>query len=325
MAPKSSDRSFDEPTSQWAPDWQFTSPDELITFAQGYFASDFSNPEGVDCPIKGTLSGFVRSGKAPDNRVKSHLFGCSECFSEYRNALAAYREDTKSVAAAAYLGPWWTRVVAAPPLRPLPIFACALLLILLGFVGLALVGDYVWRRGPALRAACCEGPSPSPVRTVDRSTPQPPPKQANQKKAPVARPRTRPPTGELIAMSVDLRNYTMTRGGAVSGGEIKLSRRRTRLMLKLPEGSDRGLYAVTVVGESGSTLETRNVTSTDGKTLTATLNLQRLEPGNHRLRISREGEPPIDVPIVVRIPAGVVAVETIPAKDRIRGGVIRKP
>jgi hypothetical protein len=309
MTSKSRDESFDGPTHQSAPDSQFSSPNELITFAQGYFASDFPNPEGLDCPIKGTLSGFVRSGKAPDNRLRSHLFGCSECFGQYRNALAAYREDTKEMATAAYPpNQWWTKIIAAPPLRPVPIFICALLLILLGSVGLVLVEHYSFRgshKKDLLARPATEGASPSPVMTADRSSPEPSPKQASQQNAPVSHPRMRPPTrDELIAMSIDLRDYTMTRGGAVSGGEIKLSLRRTRLMLKLPEGSARGLYALTVANESGSTLETRKVTSTDGKTLTATLNLQRLAPGNYGLRISREGEPPIDVPILVNIPTG---------------------
>jgi hypothetical protein len=299
MTSKSRDGNFAGPTDQSAPDSQFSSPDELITFAQGYFASDFPNPERFDCAIKGTLSGLVRSGKAPDDRLRSHLFGCSECFDEYQNALAAYGAEMKSVAAAAY--PWWTKVVAVPPLRPVPILACALLLILFGFVGLVFVGSYV-SRGSRHAALCCPGTeetSPSHVKTADRSMPPSFPEQTSQQKAPVARPRARLSTeGEFIA-SIDLRDYAMTRGGDGGGSEAQFPRTRTIVLVKLSEGSRKGFYLISVVNAAGKTLETTRARSSDGKTLTATLNLQRLPPQKYVLRISRKGEPPVDVPIGV--------------------------
>lgn len=320
MTSKSRNGSFDGSPHQSAQDSQFSSCDELITFAQAYFASDFPNPEGLGCPIKSTLTSLVRSGKAPDNRLRSHIFGCSECFGQYQNALAAYRAEMKAVAGAIQLDSWWNKLFAANLLRPISVFVGAFSLVLLAFVGV-----YVWREyrtareqivlkrdsapvvAPSVNPSTNNLPSPtvetspSPLRPVEQSASPAFPKQTNQQTVPVRLPRVRSSTdGELIVMSIDLRNYAVTRGGAVIGGQITVPPARTRVILTLPEGSGEGFYAVSVVDASGNTLETRNVSSTDGKTLMATLNMQRLTPEKYGLRISREGEPPIDVPILVR-------------------------
>lgn len=344
---------FADLPAQSAEDSQFSSPDELITFARAYFASDFPNSERVDCPVKGTMSGLVRSGKVPDEGLRSHMFGCSECFQEHQNALVAYRAETKE-AAPAESHSWWNSLRSGFLRKPIPLFAGALSLVLLAFVG-----TYVWleyrtapkqivaKRDSAPVVAPLENPSnnnlpsanmgaaPSPMRPVERVTPQTFPKHTNQPRAPVRRPAARPSTeDERIVMLINLRDYDVTRGGGKitvsqfdprslpppegratlsfdprptardvgpSGKQpdIKFSRTRTRLFLTLPEGSSKGFYTVIVVGASGHTWDRSNARSADGKTLTATLDMQRLPPQEYTLRISREGEPPIDVPIVV--------------------------
>lgn len=360
MASKSSDRSLDEPQRQSAQDSKFSSSDELITFAQGYFASDFPNPERLDCPIKGMLPDRVRSGKAPDSRLRSHMFGCSECFGEYQNALTVYRAETTTAEFNAQLDSWWTKFLQTLAPNPVRVFAGALSLILLTFV----VG-YVWlenrtkrqqtvaRRDSASVRAPSEDPSTkdlpdanigkvsSPEVPSQRINPPAFPKQANQQKVPVRRPKVRPSEkNELIAMFINLGDYQVTRdwlrgGGSDAaslytlsergGGEIKFSRARIRLMISLPEGSREGFYTVSIVGASGDSMDTINGRSNDGKTLTVRLNLQGLAPKKYELRISREGEPPIGVPMVVTDPP-VVAGDKIPSrKGPIRGRPAKKP
>jgi hypothetical protein len=318
------DKSENQPSSEAAANLAaasaFASPDDLVEFASSYFASDFPNPGRLDCPPSDTLSALVHSGQLPDQKLRAHLFGCSECFKEYRSALAAYSAEMKEVASAES-DSWWSRLLAGVSLRPIPVFAGVLSLVLLAFVG-----AYVWRvyrtapdqvfarQDSAPVVAGSEGPSnnnlpsaelgasPSPLGSVQPITPQPVPKQTdNQRQGPVLPPVPRPSTDDaLIAMAIALDGYSVTRGGAAaSGGEIKFSPARTRLLLTLSEGAAKGLYSVSLVGASGDTLYSRNVRSADGKTLTTTLDMRGLTPQKFSLRISREGEPPINVPIVV--------------------------
>jgi hypothetical protein len=360
MASKSSDRSFDEPQHQSAQDSKFSSSDELITFAQGYFVSEFPNPERLDCPIKGTLPGLVRSGKAPDSRLRSHMFGCSECFGEYQNALTVYRAETTTAEIDAQLDSWWTKFLQTLAPKPVRVFAGALSLSLL----IVVVG-YVWRenrtrrqqtvakRDSASVRAPSEDPSTkdlppanigkvsSPEVPSQRINPRAFPKQANQQKVAVQRPKVRPSEeSELIAMSINLEDHRVTRDGwrgggsdaaslytlsEGSGGEIKFSRARIRLLISLPEGSRKGFYTVSIVGASGDTMDTINGRSNDGKTLTVTLNLQGLAPRKYELRISSEGEPPIGVPIVVTDPPVIAGDKIPPRKGPIRGRPAKKP
>lgn len=320
MGSQTHNEGFAEPQNHSAQDSQFLSPDELITFARGYFAADFPNSEKLGCPVEATLSSLALSGKVPDDRLRSHIFGCSFCFREYHDALAANRAETK-VAAAAELDSWWKKLLAVISIRPLPVFAGAFSLVLL-----ALGGAYVWRTyrtapeeivarrdsapvpgqsaHPAnnnLLAATPSG-SPSPLRAVERITAQTSHQQTNQQQTSVRRPAERTSTeGEWIAMSIDLGSYTATRGEARNGGEVKFSPARTRLMLTLPEGSARGFYTVSVVGASGNLLVANRAQSADGKTIATTLDMQGLTPKKYALRISHEGEPPIDIPIMVTV------------------------
>ena len=293
------------------------------------------------------------------------MFGCSECFGQYQNALATYRAETKAVAVSG-IDSWWKKLFAADLLRPIPIFAGAFSLVLLFFIG-----AYVWREyraapeqlvlkpdsAPVVEPsanpsnnphATTAGPSPSPTRPVERSASLAFPQETNRRKAPVRRPRPRPSRAEnLIVMSVDLRDYAMTRGGTVGGDQITVSPARMRMLLTLPEGGGTGysprvasrpgmlmtlpkgggneLYTVSIVDASGDTLETRNVFSTDGKTLAATLNMQRLKPQKYGLRVSRKGEPPIDIPIVIKSPLEVANERTVPPRGRTVVRPLKKP
>jgi len=299
-----------------ARDSQLSAPDELTSFAQEYFSSDFPNAERVGCPTADTLDGLVRAGKAPDELLRAHLFGCSDCFRDYQSALATYRAETKEVAAVR-LDSWWNRLLPALSPGPIRVFAGALSLVLLVIVGLFVWREYrtapeqiVARRDSESVVTPSQSPSrdnlpsatleasPSTMMPVDRAARGPSPQPTSQQEAPEQPP---PPSteGELIAMSIDLEDYAVTRGGTGNGGEIYFPRGRTRLSLTLPSGSAKGVYTVSVVGASSIALVTSSARSTDGRTLTATLDLRKLTSQKYDLRISREGEPPIDVPIVV--------------------------
>lgn len=212
--------------------------------------------------------------------------------------------------------------MAAHMLKPLPLLASAFSLILLVFGGI-----YIWREYRAAApepvvakqgaAPVDEAPennskenppvapevAPTGETPGEETKPGRPAEPTNRQTAPV-QPSPRRPSNqdELIAetnLRVDLEDYAVTRGGAAGGKEIKLTGSRLHLILTLPEGSGKGVYNVSVVDESGSSLATSSARSTDGKTLTATLSIQKLPPQKYSLRISREGESPVNVPVVI--------------------------
>lgn len=76
--------------------------DEFVSFAREYFAGDFPNPERKDCPPPAALNAAIKSGKLPDDSLRSHLFGCSECFSLYQQLLETHRQMEPAV-------PFWRR------------------------------------------------------------------------------------------------------------------------------------------------------------------------------------------------------------------------
>jgi len=56
--------------------------------ARGYYATRFPNPQRHDCPPPGEITKVMSRGLAPDRALREHMFKCSECFGEYRQALA---------------------------------------------------------------------------------------------------------------------------------------------------------------------------------------------------------------------------------------------
>ena len=116
-----------------------------------------------------------------------------------------------------------------------------------------------------------------------------------------------------LTVKVDLEEHPILRGGeeerlVLRGGEeaggdrakvIKLPRSRTRLTLRLPEGSVKGLYTVSVVDPSDKPLVTAKASSADRRTITTILDMRGLTTNKYRLRVARAGEAPDYYSIVV--------------------------
>jgi hypothetical protein len=60
-----------------------TDCEELIASAREYFSADFSNPSRTGCSTPEFLQELIRSRELPRQELRSHLLGCSECFSFY--------------------------------------------------------------------------------------------------------------------------------------------------------------------------------------------------------------------------------------------------
>jgi len=78
---------LDDPAPD-APDME-----EIVTFARRYYATGFPNPQRRGCPPPGEIMKVVSRRRAPDQALREHLFECSECFGEYRQALAQLRNE----------------------------------------------------------------------------------------------------------------------------------------------------------------------------------------------------------------------------------------
>jgi len=63
----------------------------LVSFARQYYAARFPNPQRLGCLPAGEIIGVVMGRQAPSETLREHLFECSECFVEYRRALAQRR------------------------------------------------------------------------------------------------------------------------------------------------------------------------------------------------------------------------------------------
>jgi hypothetical protein len=284
----------------------FQSPEELIAFAQEYFSADFPNPERRDCPTPGTINATVRSGELPGEELRAHLFACSACFCEFREAMALYRSGV-----AVDIPSWWSKVAAAWRHIPRPALAGAACLVVL-----LLAGVFVWRehtkdarliRNEAVPAALLSEASsqsrpeqaanseaaPTPAAVMPPSSPSP--AQARQRALP-----------DLVAQTVvriDLEDYTVLRDTRDVGSErekvITLHRERARLLLRLPERSPQGRYKVSLVDSYGHSVIAKTRSSRDGKTLRTTLDLRGLTERRYRLSIARAGEAPGYYPVVI--------------------------
>jgi hypothetical protein len=277
----------------------FTSPEDLLGFARSYYADDFPNPERRGCPPPADLDSRARSGQLPDEHLRAHLFGCSECFRAYRSALAA-RAATLNARPAP--DPLPVERSGAPRSRTLlPAFAGALSLLILLFVGIYFWRQYrpapddiIIRKDPPPTAAPADTNSNS---VVGPATPPSPLRTPQQKDTPRRRaaPHRQEPGTELAAVTsvgIDLQKYVITRGGEAARTDevIELPRARVRLLLKLPEGSDAGVYTVSIIDSSGKAVVTApRAGSADGKNLSVTINTTRLAPKKYTLRVLRQG------------------------------------
>ncbi|MEP7340848.1 MAG: hypothetical protein ABI977_24165 [Acidobacteriota bacterium] len=276
-------------------------PETLIELARDYFAADFPNSDRQGCPDGAMLNSLAQSGRLPDDELRAHLFGCSACFTEYRTALA---ERPQPLPVIAHEAPWWDRLRAAftpftGAFRPGFAWAGAAALVLIAF------GVWTARRvrveAPPQIIAQRNAQAPAPSIAPAPEAPAPAPRLARTAEQPALQPRPAAkrrrvaPAAEAI-VSLDLNEYVAMRdvSDASRFGQqvITLAPVRTRLKLRLPEGSLAGRYTVSLVDEFEHSLITDKPVSRMGKTLIADMDLRNFSVKSYRLKIqSRESTP----------------------------------
>ncbi|HEX8457774.1 MAG TPA: hypothetical protein VF656_10795 [Pyrinomonadaceae bacterium] len=287
----------------------FAEPEEVVPFAQAYYATEFPNYERQECPPAELLRGIARSNTLPAAELRAHLFKCSECFRTYRSVRMSSRQTAVGRDS-------WLRGfgVACSRLATGNALSTAAVLCFVLFIVMVCVP--VWRgSGTDAPSVALNNPPPessSPMTTPSTSPavapaaidapPLSPPTQARDLVAPsrkseparpqVSRKKARAARAPQI-IDVDLAEdyYLRAEGTGSRQRLINLSRERQRLRLRMPRGSSGGRYMVTVVDVFGKTLLTTTANS-DGRTLTVQLDLRLLDKKKYRLCLARGEEAP---------------------------------
>jgi hypothetical protein len=301
--------------------------EELASLARRYYAARFPNPRRLGCPPPGEIVKVVRSRQAPDEALREHLFECSECFGEYRQALAQSRPAPEEAA-------WRKRLVTILASRR-SAMALAPLILILSSLPLICIGISILRKS-APEAGQTASSTPSDARAGG-------PGEATSNLAAVAIATIPKQTGndraiagswKLLGISapvaetidVDLDNYQVfrrsqmerltlaskessERGGAKLSGEsdeappgekvISLPATRASLVLRLPETGVPGKYNVSLINAFGQPLLSNSAFSPDGVKLKVTLDLHRVSPKKYRLRLWRNGEAPAFYDVII--------------------------
>lgn len=255
----------------------------FVASAQEHFASAFPNPQRKECPPAGVIQTIVKSEQLPDDLLQAHLFGCSECFNEYRAAVQVWRAEKKrsdesTAGWRSAFGAWWNwRILAAATATTLLALSAGLLF----WRAASPQSDQVRSQPNPTASVVAEGVQPESV-GITSPTPL------------TAERRPSEPKENLLAIKLDLNDYrslgSQRRGGGEAESPIPLPRARQRLLLTLPENSPAGSYRVSLF-EGGRKRDAAVARSRNGQTLQITLDLRRVAGTQARLSIQRVNQP----------------------------------
>lgn len=269
----------------------FNDAEELTAAAQALFAREFANPQRLGCPAPGTLQAVVQAQQLPPEDLRAHLFGCSECFNEYRAAVLAQRQQAAATSVA-----WRDRLAAVwwGWRAPLLVGAAALLLA---------AGLFLWRTRPTAPQLSQTNPRPAPATPASAERAKP---EADKDTAAQSALATSQPTpelqskaaAELLAINVDLNEYrslgAQSRSSASKEEEpIKLPAARLQLTLGLRKQSAAGSYRIRILDAADHSLAVARAQSRDGKSLVVTFDLRWLVEQAATLRIERAAQPDV--------------------------------
>jgi len=299
----------------------------LASLARQYYAARFPNPQRLGCPPPGEIIKVVMSRQAPDEALREHLFECSECFGEYRQALAQSRPAPDEAAWMKRLVTIFTSKRSALALAPMILILSSLSLI---FIGISILRKSTPEAGQTASSTPSDAGSGEPG-------------EAKPNTAALAIATIPKPTGNGRAIAgawklmgitapvaetidVDLDNYQVfrrsqmerltpaseepsERGGAKLSGEpdeappgekvISLPATRASLVLRLPETGVPGKYNVSLINAFGQSLVSNSAFSPDGAQLKVTLDLRRVSQKRYRLRLWRKGEAPAFYDVII--------------------------
>jgi hypothetical protein len=301
--------------------------EELALLARRYYTTRFPNPQRLGCPPPGEIVMVVSRGLAPDQDLREHLFECSECFGEYRQALAQRRTAPEEVT-------WRRRMASISTIASIStlkrsVVATATMVMILS--SLFFIDRLIWpisapdvTNNPVARStpSGAGGAAPNQIAAIA----MPPVEELSMGGARKSSSNvgSRGPGDETI--DVDLDDYQVFRrvgraktsaaseglsgrGGSQTRGEpeetppgekiISLPATRANLVLRLPESGVPGKYNVSLINAFGRPLLSNSAFSSDGVKLRMTLDLRRVPRKKYRLRLGRNGEAPAFYDVIV--------------------------
>jgi hypothetical protein len=299
--------------------------EELTSLARQYYSARFPNPQRIGCPLQGEIVKLVEHQQVPDQALREHLFECSECFGEYRQALAQYRRSAPAKNAWRYQRVWILRISGAST-----VLVLSLLIIWLWpkpepkVAKEAAPGSSLHATGQEAQAGNSAGAATNQTNAIRiAETPTPPGPPNND----LAMARPSKSSRGVRTFDVDLDNYQnfrqapneksadviedqSGRGGAKlhqapavetseAQNSISLPSTRASVILRLPETGTRGKYNVSFIDAFGKTLWSTFAYSQDGSKLRVTLNLRRISTKKCRLRLARNGEAPAYYDVII--------------------------
>ena len=257
--------------------------EEALRVVRDHHARDFPNPIREGCaPYQARLSEF-RNGAMPSPDERAHILTCSDCYADYQIALAAYRASAK---ASEKDGSRLLRLPIAVP-------AAAAAIVLL--IAVIAIYNSRHREESGLQTYVNSTPQASPLPSPSAPTSI---KPGNNEPKP-----ERPATESLVAVhrvTIDFENARALRRRAPEQSPIiELKPVQQVLLIKLPEGSPRGPYKITLNDPFGKPVRSKAAGSNDGKSVKAHFNLVGLHPGRYSICVTRAQEVPSCLPVTV--------------------------
>ena len=280
--------------------------------AREYYGTDFPNPNRVDCPPRESFGKLIGEKELPGEDLQNHLFGCSECFNEYRTLLrqASATEVLKKNDFA---------------LRLKPLLASGLAAILI-----ALIGGLFWywkTNSNSLQTARSNNSETVQnvnvniddenaetnltLKTESQTIPaenntnaehQTTQRAADKNK----RQSTTKKTETLLAKNeirIDLNNPVWR--DSASGEDQKSARleaHETRLRLKLPQENPQGVYQIFLADEFGRALTEKKNVLVKNRTLSVEFDFRKFSGSQKRLCFAPVGEIPDCVSVEIVAP-----------------------
>jgi hypothetical protein len=237
--------------------------ENLISFARDYFTGDFPNPARIACLTSDEIERATKSNRLPPDRLREHVFGCSNCFQQYHQMLTARQKDR-----IALLSAWQQFLVAVRQ----PRFAVATVVLILIVFSVAVI--YVHRGKQQGSVVARDADTASPTEAVTEL------------------PRDLSSQGASSSVEIHFDSYHLRGDENTGEASTEASRGKTEFVITLPRGSPVGEYSVAVVDAFGSIAKKTVAQSHDGKMLIAEIDLAKLPQRKYRLCVSRPSESP---------------------------------
>jgi hypothetical protein len=252
---------------------------DIVLWARRHIAADFPNPTRKDCPSSEILRNLINRGQFPDTDVKQHLLSCSNCFSEYRTALAArHQSDSATV----------DLNLSKPVFGARLALVFALLLLLVSGIGVIL-----WSRRESpdrhvIQVPPAQSPSAIDTRSIEsKPTPERETDRSPRNNAVIA----------VNTVNVDLAAFQQTRDASGKNQQaIRLTHGINELVIKLQRRSPPGTYRITLADSFGKQVLASSAKLHGGRIVRSRLNLPSLNEGTYTLCISSNGEAPDCLP-----------------------------